>query len=239
MREPLPLADELTAAYARLSGLLLSEETVQTALGLIASLARDTIAGASGAGVTLIDASGRKTTAAASDQTVAGADALQYELDEGPCLSAWAQRSVIRVDSLPDPRWPRWSAAVQGLELQSSLSAPMIVGSESLGAIKTYAARPHAFTARDEQTLAMFASQAAILVANMRSLESAKQLTEGLKDALRSRQVIGQAMGILMAGGGVDESAAFGKLVSLSQRQNRKLRDVAQDLVDSTINRRR
>src|SRR4051794_24970297 len=114
MPADLPLAAELSAVYARMSGLLLSEETVNTALRLVTSLAADTIPGTAGAGVTLVDDGGRKTSAGASDPLVERADSLQYELDEGPCLTAWAQRALIRIDDIPaDRRWPQWSAAVE------------------------------------------------------------------------------------------------------------------------------
>jgi hypothetical protein len=89
MVQGLPLAEELSAVFARMSGLLLSEETVGTAVGLITALATDAIPGTAGAGVTLVDERGAKTTSGASDPVVEKADSAQYELDEGPCLTAW------------------------------------------------------------------------------------------------------------------------------------------------------
>ena len=119
MPADLPLADELSAVFARMSGLLLSEETVATALRLVTSLATDTIPGTVGAGVTLIDETGRKSTTGASDPLVERADSLQYELGHGPCLTAWAGRTVVRIDDIAaDPRWPEWSAAVEPLGLR-------------------------------------------------------------------------------------------------------------------------
>lgn len=236
----LPLAEELSVVFARMSGLLLSQETVGTALGLVTSLAKDTIPGNVGTGVTLIDQLGRRTTAGASDPIVAEADRLQYELDEGPCLSAWAQRTVIRVDDTgTDQRWPRWCAAAHGLGMHSALSAPLVAGDTAPGAIKVYGAQPASFDDRSSQLLTKFAAQAAILMVNVQSFENAGRLSEALKEALHSRDVIATAKGILMAGQGVDEDAAFGILVSASQRENQKLRDVAQRLVESTARRRR
>lgn len=173
MAEDLPLADELATVYARMSGLLLSKETVQTALRLVTALAKDTIPGTVGSGVTLIDERGHRTGTASSDS------------------------------------------------------------------IKVYSEQPHVFGEREERILTLFAAQAAIPLANMQSLEKAQQLSTGLREALSSRQVIGQAMGIEMAPGGIDETAAFAQLVALSQQQNKKLRDVAEGLVRSTVRRRR
>jgi GAF domain-containing protein len=238
--QDLPLADELAAVFARMSGLLLSQETVDTALRLITSLARETVPSAVGAGVTLLDERGRRVTAAATEPIVEHADGLQYELDEGPCLSAWAQRIVVRVDDLArDERWPRWSKAAASLGLVATLSAPLVAGGEALGAIKVYADRSDAYGERDEHLLTMFAAQAAVLVANVRSFHDAQRLSTELTDALRSRDVIGMAKGILMAREKADEQVAFGVLVAASQRENRKLRDVAEALVRSAVRHRR
>jgi len=239
MAQDLPLADELAAVYARMSGLLLSQETVSTALHLVTSLAVETVPGSVGAGVTLIDERGRRSSAAATDALVEQADALQYELDEGPCLTAWAQRAVVRIDdTVQEDRWPGWCAAVQRLGLRSALSTALVAGDTAVGAIKVYAREPQAYDARSEHLLTMFAQQAAILLSNVQTHERAQQLSDGLKDALSSRDVIGQAKGILMSQDGIDADAAFTLLAAASQRENRKLRDVAQDLVDSVERRR-
>jgi GAF domain-containing protein len=240
MPADLPLADEMSAVYARMSGLLLSEETVRTALRLVTSLAADTIPGTAGAGVTLVDDCGRKASAGASDPLVERADALQYELGQGPCLTAWAQRAVIRVDDIPaDPRWRQWSAAVEPLGLRASLSAPLVAGDVALGAIKVYADRPSAYDARAEGVLTLFAAQAAILLANVQSYEKAQRLSGELRDVLRGRDVIGMAKGVLIARNSVDEDVAFAMLTSTAQREHRKLRDVAQSLIKSAGRRRR
>lgn len=236
----LPLAEELSAVFARMSGLLLSQETVATALGLVTSLAKDTIPGSIGSGVTLTDERGRRTTAGASDAIVEEADILQYELDEGPCLDAWVHRTVIRVnDTATDQRWPRWCAAAYGLGMRSALSAPLVAADTALGAMKVYGAQPATFDERSSHLLTKFAAQAAILLANVQSFENAGQLSEGLREAMRSRDAIATAKGIVMAREGIDEDAAFVILVSTSQREHRKLRDVAQRLVESTARRRR
>lgn len=235
-----PLAEELAAVFARMSGLLLSEETVSTALGLVTSLAVEAIRGTIGAGVTLLDDQGRTTTAAASDPLVKRADQVQYELNEGPCLSAWAERAVFRVQDIARAaRWPRWSEAVASMGMRASLSAPLVAGGSSLGAIKVYAEQPDAFTARDEHLLTMFAAQAAILLTNVQSYQSARRLSDELKDALRSRDVIATAKGIVMQRERTDEETAFAMLASAAQREHKKLHDLARALVQSTTRRRR
>jgi GAF domain-containing protein len=240
MTESLPLTDELATVFARMSGLLLSQESVSSALALVVSLARDTVPGASGCGVSLMDEQGRRTTAAATDARVEQADALQYELNQGPCLAAWAQREVMRIDDTAnEQRWERWCAAAHGLGLRSTLSAPMLAGGVALGAIKVYGEQPASFEGRAEDLLVRFASQAAVLLANAQAFESAQELSEGLKEALRTRDVIATAKGILMGRDGLDEETAFSMLVSASQRQNIKLREVADAIVTATSRRQR
>jgi GAF domain-containing protein len=236
----MPLADELTAMVARTSGLLLSADTVQTALELITATATETFPGSNGAGISLLDSEGRRTTAAATDAVVQQADALQYELGEGPCLTAWEERHVVRVDDLPaDARWPSLARASGAVGVRSVLSAPLVAGSGSLGAIKVYAARPRAFGDREEPLLTMFATQAAILLANMRSAEDARRISDDLRDALRGREVITLAKGILMARERIDERAAFLTLTDTARREGRSVRQAAERIARSTVRRRR
>ncbi len=118
---------QLSDLFARLSGLLFSEETVQSALDLTASLAHEALPGTAGAGVTLIR-DGKKLTAAYSDEVVKIADSLQYDLDEGPCLSAWKDNQPYRIDSMErEERWPRWAPAARGLGMRSAISVPLVV----------------------------------------------------------------------------------------------------------------
>lgn len=234
------VSDELATVYARMSGLLLSQETVQTMVELVTDLSTRAITSATGCAVSLMDEHGRRTTTGSTDHEVAAADDLQYELDEGPCMTAWREQVVVRVDdTASDVRWPRWAERVQALDVASALSAPMHAGGESLGAMKVYSNQPGAFDEADEELLVRFAAQAAIALANMQSLDSARRLSEQLKAALSTRDVIATAKGVLMARDGVDEQTAFALLVSASRRENRRLRDVASDLLAGLARRRR
>jgi GAF domain-containing protein len=240
MNHELPLADELAAVFARMSGLLLSTETVASALALVTALAAEAIPASDGAGVTLLDGRGNRVTAAATDPVVSEADGLQYEFDEGPCLMAWARRTVVRVDDIgDDDRWPRWAHAVMGTGLRSALSAPLVAGSEVLGAIKVYSRRPGTYDDRDGYLLTMFAAQAAVLLANVRSYEDAKRVSDELKDSLRARDLINMAKGVLMAREAVDEEAAFMLLTGMAREQGEQLSHVAGAVTRSNVRRRR
>ncbi|MFL6143782.1 MAG: GAF and ANTAR domain-containing protein [Labedaea sp.] len=240
MGSELPLADELAAMFARTSGLLLSTATVQTALQLITSLTVEMFSGSSGAGISLLDPQGKRVTTAATDAVVERADALQYQLGQGPCLTAWEQHRVVRVDDIAgDDRWPEWARAVAEVGVRSVLSAPLVAGSGSLGAVKVYAAQPRMFGEREERLLTMFATQAAILLANMRSAEDARRVSDTLKDALRGREVITLALGVIMARQGVDERGAFLALADTAQQQGKTMRQAAERIAESTVQRRR
>ena len=145
-----PRPDELSAApsadlawaLSQMAGLVLSRETVDTALDLVTTLAATATAGTRGAAVTIVDEHGKRSRAA-SNLAVEQADALQYEFDEGPCLTAWRTRELVRIDdTTTDGRWPRWNQAVSPLGVRSVLSAPLLVGDESIGAMKVYCERP-------------------------------------------------------------------------------------------------
>ena len=234
MTEMLPLAEELSQVYARMSGLLLSQATVQTAIDLVTSLALDTIEGASGAGVTLVDADGHKESAGATSELVGRADDLQYELGEGPCLTAIANDVLVRIDDVEgDGRWPRWRDAILPTGLRSSLSAPLRAEGRVLGALKVYGERPGSFDDRSADLLGRFADQAAILLANVGTLDQAERLSESLRNALRTRNLIALANGILMERHRLTEEQAFLRLVEDARSQHRELVDEAAAVLQS------
>jgi GAF domain-containing protein len=238
-RHDLPLSEELAAVSARMAGLLLSDETVESALALIGSLARETIPGSTGAGVSVIDERGKRS-AGSTDERVRAADSLQYELDEGPCLNAAAEHRLVRIDDLAeDPRWPRWSESALPLGLRAAMSAALVAGQRSLGAIKVYADEPHTFDQRSEQLLTLFAAQAAMLVAHVQRYEHSKRLSDGLRQAIHSRDLVSMAKGILMGRHAIDEDAAFGMLLARCEQDASTVAEAASGIVDSVVRRRR
>jgi GAF domain-containing protein len=234
------LAERLAAVFARMSGLFLSTDAVTTALNLITSLAVQTLPKTVGAGISLVDQDGKRLTAAATDQVVRRADALQYELGQGPCLTALADRVLVRMDDLAqDDRWSGWARPAAELGLRSAMSAPLVAGAEALGALKVYARVPDAYTDREEHVLMMFATQAAMLLANMHTAQDAERVSDELKDSLRGREVITLAKGIVMAREGVDERMAFLTLFDTARREQITLRKAAERLARTTVRRLR
>jgi GAF domain-containing protein len=227
---PAPSVD-LGTALTQMAGLVLSRETVDTALELVTTLAATATAGTLGAAVTVVDEHGKRSRAA-SNAAVEQADALQYELDEGPCLTAWRTGELVRIDdTLTDGRWPRWNEAAGAQGVRSVLSAPLSMGGESIGAMKVYCERPMNYGPHDEHVMRLLAGQAAILLANSQSLQTARRLSRQLTEALATRDAIARATGVLLAQGATDEQEAFATLAAAARRADRPVQDVARALV--------
>jgi GAF domain-containing protein len=239
MSDALPLAEELARAYAGASGLLLSNGMVRNALRLVTSVAAEAIPGTTGCGVTVRDGEER-ITVAATQPLVDQLDAAQYETGEGPCLTAWERYSTVRVADLRrEDRWPRWCRAVRGTGVRSARSTALVAGDTALGTIKVYAGQADAYDDSSEHLLRMFAAQAATLVAHARSAEDARRLSDELRAAVRSRDLVATARGILMEREHLSEPDALALLVALARRENRVLQEVALGLVRSTSRRQR
>lgn len=232
---------DFTTLLARMGAVLLATETITTTVETVTRLAAELLPGTTGSGVSLIDTEGRRTIAS-SNPLVDQADALQYQLGSGPCLTAWHDQVTIRIDDLTvEDRWPQWTqAAATDLSIRSMLSAPLLTADAAagaIGAIKVYADQPDVYDQLAEHVLELFAAQAAALLANMQTLTDARHLSANLQAALASRDVIGQAKGILIAQGAADADTAFAILATASQRSNRKLRDVASDVITAVQQR--
>jgi GAF domain-containing protein len=228
---------DLGTALSQMAGLVLSRETVDTALELVTTLAATTTAGTLGAAVTLVDEHGKRSRAA-SNQAVEQADVLQYEFDEGPCLTAWRTQELVRIDdTTTDGRWPRWNEAASRLGVRSVLSTPLLVGEESIGAMKVYCERPMNYGTHDEHVMRLLAEQAAILLANTQSLQEARRLSRQLTEALASRDDIARATGVLLAQGVASEQDAFAQLAAAARQAARPVQDVARALVAAAVAR--
>jgi GAF domain-containing protein len=222
---------DLGSALSQMAGLVLSRETVDTALELATRLAATATAGTLGAAVTVVDERGTRSRAA-SNSAAEEADALQYELDEGPCLTAWRRRELVRIDdTTTDGRWPGWNEAAGALGVRSVLSAPLLVGEDSIGAMKVYSERPMNYGPHEEQVMRLLAGQAAILLANSQSLAEARRLSRQLTEALASRDVVAQATGVLLGQGLPSREEAFAALAAAAVRADRPVEDVARALL--------
>ncbi len=224
----------LSAAFgAELAGLVLSEATLPGLLGVIVNLAVTTVPGVDAASVSLVLHDGKhlKTTSASSP-AVRDADEAQYRHDAGPCVEAIRTGKEVAV-WLPAARWAAFSSAAGGLGFSFVRSLPLLVRARTLGALNLYSTSRYGAGDKALQVGRALAGQAAVVLANASALMSSELANRHLLDALASRDVIGQAKGILMARHGVTADQAFDDLRRASQRHGRKLGDVAAEVVEA------
>lgn len=232
-----PGSTGLASALAQMSRVLLAAQSVATAVDLVGVLAVATIPGTIGAGVTIIDGHGKRSRAA-SDAFVEQADALQYELDTGPCLTAWRDLTPVRIDDVStEQRWPQWTAAVAKLGIRAMVSVPMVAAEEAIGAIKVYSDRRAAYDEETERVLGLFADQAAILLANSQTVTDARELAEIVTGALDDRDVVAHATGVLLAHGAADVEAGFVRLLSAAHRSNVTVHEAARAIINQVAAR--
>jgi transcriptional regulator with GAF, ATPase, and Fis domain len=223
---------ELMTAYARAQGMLLSDQDATAAVQRLALVARDLVVSSVGAGASLLDENGRRVSAGTTDKVAAQADVLQYDLGEGPCLSAWATASVQHVhDTATEGRWQRWCAAVQQLGVRSVVSAPMVFKARRVGALKIYSTRADAFGVEDEHRLLLLAEAAGTLLGAAQGPDAAQQLTAGLQAALADRQAVEAATGVLMERHRVDHGAARSQLIETSRLHGVPMAQLAREIL--------
>jgi GAF domain-containing protein len=224
--------DHLSEGIAELSRLLVNEEALDDTLQRVADLACRNIGGADVAGVTMLR-DGKPTTTVFTDPTSPQIDSAQYETGIGPCLDAFRYQQVFRIKSTPeDEQWRAFSQAAAEHGIMSTMSLPLGVRDKGIGALNLYSKQPAAFSEKDEELGLMFATQASVALANAQLYASAYRMTQQLQEALTSRAVIDQAKGILMGQHRISADEAFNVLRTKSQNENRKLRELAQELVD-------
>jgi GAF domain-containing protein len=186
-----------------------------------------TVPGAQEGSVTLVLGRRKVLSQAASSPLPVRIDALQEEIGEGPCLeSAWEQHTVLVPDLATEPRWPRFSARASELGVRSMLAFQLYVDGDNLGALNLYSEQADAFDDRSVVVGELFAAHAAVAY-------SAAQRESALERALVSRELVGQAQGILMERSRLTAEQAFAELQRASQRRNVKLAEVARRLVET------
>ena len=224
-------SDGVDKAVRILSRLVLAEETLEATLSRVASLACRTLEPCDMASLTMIS-EGRPSTPVQTHPLAGDLDAAQYRSEHGPCLEAYSVRQVVRgtIPASAD-RWPEFTAAADRAGIRSVMAVPLVAGERPLGALNLYSKTVESYDENDEETAALFSEQAAVACANAEVYWQTYSLTEHLREALESRDVIGQAKGILMARRNCTPDAAFEALRKVSQHRNIKLREIAEQVV--------
>lgn len=219
---------ETDAAEARLNRLLnLILETAVEVLGFDAA----TVSARHGKDV---------ATVGATDQRMIALDDAQYESGEGPCLTVLEPHDPIALEDAAavDDRWEHFARTAGHLGVHSTLSIHLPMDSEGVAAsLNLYSKQRLELDDAQVRAATPFAEQLAAAMLGVEANRATAQLARDMAEAMRSRAVIEQAKGIIMADERIDADEAFKQLAGLSQQSNMKLRDVAREIVERRIAR--
>lgn len=201
------------------------DETLRAVVAAAVAL----IPGADEGSISVISGRRQVQSQAASSELARTVDALQQEIGQGPCLDAvYEQESVCVSDTSTDQRWPKFSVRAHEAGAVSLLALQLFVDDDNLGALNLYGRTAGAFDEESEHIGSLFAAHAAIAY-------SAARRESQLRRAVSTRELIGQAQGILIERHKISADQAFAMLVAASQQANVKLRDVADSLVHTGV----
>lgn len=202
------------------------DDSPREAMDRAVLIATEIIPGCDAAGVCVVYRGDRIDTHATSTDELRQVDALQHELDEGPCLDALQREDTVQSHDLStDGRWPEWGPQVAAsVGLHSIVSYRLFSSDQNLGALNLYGTSRSAFTSDDIHDGLALAAHVGVALA-------AAQEVENLQKALGGRTVIGQATGILMERFDLPADRAFSVLSRMSQQKNVKLRQLADQIV--------
>jgi transcriptional regulator with GAF, ATPase, and Fis domain len=230
-----PLLDDVTGALEALTAALREEDDFRILLRHVCLQVTRAVPGVAEASVTLVR-DGRPHTPVATSAVVTDLDGDQYRIGDGPCLEAVRSGKIVRTAvTEAQERWPAFASGAREAGFGSFLAAPLVADEQYSGAVNCYGRQNDGFAEIEAQLLELYTTAVeAVLRVYHRYLE-ARGTAEHLRVALTSRAVIDQAKGMLMAIRQITADDAFGLLVEQSQRENRKLRDVAEQFVARVV----
>jgi GAF domain-containing protein len=220
-------------ALERLGRLSLRELSMDSLLQTVAELARTVMPGNPEASVTLL-VKDKPSTVVSTGQFAVDLDETQYERGHGPCLHAARTGELTEItDTRADTRWRDYAQRAAEAGNLSSLSVPLAIDKDEQvsGALNLYARKPDAFDEDSRAAAQSFGPHAAVAAGNLYAYQSARDMADNLQAALESRAVIDQAKGILIERHKLTPDQAFQLLGQVSMNTNRKVRDVADQLV--------
>lgn len=204
---------------------------VQEAVEKLAKSILGEIQGADAVSITLMEHETISTTYS-TDPACIEVDNVQYSNGTGPCIDAMRERKIKRTDPLErEERWPQYAQAALKEGFTAVLAAPLELSGISIGALNLYSRSVSPFPEDTESAALAYATQVSYAIDYAKLYEQASVTVEQLEEALKSRAVIDQAMGILMERESVGSSEAFEMLRTASQHSNVKLRDIARKIV--------
>ncbi len=225
------MRDQLVAVVREFTGSIVNPFDLDELLHRLMRHAIDVVS-ASGAGVMLARDDGDLRFIAASEERIVRAEQHQAELESGACFEAYSTNRVIVVEDLAaETRWPRYAEHVVALGLRAVIGVPMHACGQRIGVMNIYRDEPTRWSAEQIEMAEIVTAMGAGYVLNANQLRAEHTLGERLQAAVDSRDVIGQAKGILMAREGIGADAAFELLRERSQRHERTLRAIAESII--------
>ncbi len=221
----------------RMAAIPATNDVVDGALRLVVALAAATVGGADGVSVSL-ERRGELMTVASSDETILQMDHDQYATGQGPCVAAARDGRWFHVESLDEEsRWPDFiPRAIEG-GIHSILSTPLVAEAHPVGALNIYSNTNRAFGKTEQELAALFATQASGILENAGAHVPDEHVAAQLADALRSREAIAQAQGVLMERDRLSPEEASAQLRRTARETNITVRRLAEDTVASATGR--
>jgi GAF domain-containing protein len=221
-------------AFAELAKIVLGEP-LDVTLRQVAELAKQTIPGVEDVSVTLME-NDKPRTVVFTGPLAVQLDERQYEAGFGPCLDAAVTGNTITVDNqeAATTPYPDFSAVARRASIAHTVSVGLPVAQYVIGGLNIYGSDALPFEQPVVELAEAFAGYAAVAVANAARYSSAEDMAQQMRMAMKSRAVIEQAKGIIMAREHCDPQQAFTILTRTSQTRNVKLRDIAEDIVDAS-----
>jgi GAF domain-containing protein len=225
---------QLTQTFVDLADTLVDEFDVIELLHVLAGRCVDLL-GVDAAGVMLADSHGQLRVTAASSERARLLELFELQSDEGPCLDAFRtgrQVSYVDLGNGTAP-WPVFAPHMRAEGFWSVHAVPMRLRRQVIGALNLFGQLPVQLPAENVRIAQAFADIATIAILQERLVKEREVLAAQLQTALDSRVVIEQAKGVLAERLGFDMDTAFSTLRDAARRANRRLSDVARDVVDS------
>ncbi len=212
---------------AELARTLASPRGLDEILSSVTAAAKELIPGVDAAGILLVGRGGTFESVAQVTDLPHQLDELQMRYNEGPCVQAALQDVVVRTDDFrEETRCPQYAPACVKIGVLSGLSFKLYTADRTAGALNLFGFNPRVWDTDAETTGTVLAAHAAAALLAHREGEQ-------LRSALSTRDRIGQAKGIIMERYKVDDLQAFEMMRRLSQDANKKLTEIAQQVIDT------
>ncbi|MFB6720537.1 GAF and ANTAR domain-containing protein [Kribbella sp. NPDC056345] len=228
----MPHNDPSAEAFGRLATELQAADGIELTIESVVQFALHAVR-CRYASVVLIGPGRRPQVMAMTDPRLTKLDEAVILADDGPLLTVIRENVAVLIpDIASDHRWPgAWSGALVAEGIRSAIHLPLQVGGRARAVLSLYSDVPNGFGPDELAVAHILADHATVAIAGARR-------EVDLSHAADARNLVGQAMGILMERYNLDQERAFAVLKRYSQDNNRKLHDVAQELIDTRILRK-